>query len=71
MAARNGRELPGHEPLMTGAEVAALFRVSQATVSRWVLEGRISSIKTPGRHNRFRKSEVHAFLAATPQARQS
>jgi excisionase family DNA binding protein len=47
---------------MTPGEVAALFRVDPKTVTRWAASGRISSIRTPGGHRRFRESEVQALL---------
>lgn len=55
--------------LLTPAEVAALFRVDSKTVTRWAAAGRISSIRTPGGHRRFRRSEVNRLLAddETPQ----
>ncbi|HEY3686757.1 MAG TPA: BldC family transcriptional regulator [Streptosporangiaceae bacterium] len=50
------------ERLLTPGEVATLFRVDPKTVTRWAAAGRISSIRTPGGHRRFRESEVHALL---------
>lgn len=54
------------ERLLTPGEVAALFRVDPKTVTRWAAAGRISSIRTPGGHRRFRESEVHALLRGDP-----
>jgi excisionase family DNA binding protein len=48
---------------MTPAEVAALFGVNPKTVQRWAKTGRLSSIKTPGGHRRYRAAEVYALLA--------
>ncbi len=48
--------------LLTPAEVAALFRVDPKTVTRWAAAGRLSSIRTPGGHRRFRESEIRALL---------
>jgi excisionase family DNA binding protein len=56
------------ERLLTPGEVAALFRVDPKTVTRWAAAGRISSIRTPGGHRRFRESEVKALLAAGESA---
>lgn len=39
-----------------------MFRVDPKTVSRWAKAGRISAIRTPGGHRRFRTSEVRALL---------
>ena len=52
----------GGDRLMTAGEVAALFRVDPKTVTRWAAAGRVSSIRTPGGHRRFRESEVRALL---------
>ena len=52
--------------LLTPGEVGALFRVDPKTVTRWAAAGRISSIKTPGGHRRFREDEVKALLEGGP-----
>ncbi len=54
--------LPDHEHLLTPAEVASMFRVDPKTVTRWAKAGRISAIRTPGGHRRYRESEVRAAL---------
>jgi excisionase family DNA binding protein len=51
------------EPLLTPAEVAALFRVDPKTVTRWAKSGKLSAIRTLGGHRRFRESEVRALMA--------
>lgn len=58
------------ERLLTPGEVASLFRVDPKTVTRWAAAGRISSIRTPGGHRRFRESEVRALLAGDRPAPQ-
>lgn len=52
------------DPLLTPGEVAALFRVDPKTVTRWASAKppKIRSVRTPGGHRRFRKSEVDAML---------
>jgi len=60
---RRGLNVDGNnERLLTPGEVAALFRVDPKTVTRWAASGRITSIRTPGGHRRFRESEVRALL---------
>ena len=51
------------EPLLTPAEVAAMFRVDPKTVTRWAKAGKLSSIRTLGGHRRYRESEVRELLA--------
>ena len=58
------------ERLLTPGEVAALFRVDPKTVTRWAASGRISSIRTPGGHRRFRESEVRALLRGDAESAQ-
>lgn len=60
---------PDAEPLLTPAEVAALFRVDPKTVTRWAKAGKLSSIRTLGGHRRYRESEVRALLNGIPQQR--
>ncbi len=50
------------DPLLTRDEVALLFRVDPATVSRWAAAGRLASVRTPGGHRRYRRSVVREFL---------
>jgi excisionase family DNA binding protein len=60
----------GGDPLLTPAEVAALFRVDKKTVNRWAQAGRIRSIRTLGGHRRYRESEVRALLEGDPDVDQ-
>ena len=50
------------EPLLTPAEVAAMFRVDPKTVTRWAKAGKLSSIRTLGGHRRYRESEGRELL---------
>lgn len=53
------------DDLLTTAEVAQRFRVSEETVSRWAREGILTAIPLPsGRGYRFRKSVIDAALAS-------
>lgn len=49
------------DDMLTPGEVARLFRVDPKTVTRWAAAGRISAIKTPGGHRRFRVGDVKAL----------
>ena len=59
------------EPLLTPAEVAAMFRVDPKTVTRWAKAGKLSSIRTLGGHRRYRESEVRELLAGVPSQRRA
>ncbi|HVE94606.1 MAG TPA: BldC family transcriptional regulator [Acidimicrobiales bacterium] len=49
--------------LLTPAEVAAMFRVSPKTVTRWARAGKLTALRTLGGHRRFRASEVRDLLS--------
>jgi len=57
------------EPLLTPAEVAAMFRVDPKTVTRWAKAGKLSSVRTLGGHRRYLSSEVKALLEGVPAQR--
>jgi excisionase family DNA binding protein len=52
--------MSGEEVLMTPFEVAAVFDVDDKTPARWATEGKLRSLRTPGNHHRFYRSEVMA-----------
>lgn len=55
------------EELMTSAEVAAMFGVNRSTPVQWAKSGRISAVRTPGGHRRYRKGEIVELLAGSTQ----
>lgn len=60
-AAAADDELPP-DRLMLPSEVAELFGVEGATVSRWVREERLPAVRTLGGHHRFRASDIYRLL---------
>lgn len=52
------------DPLLTPAEVAALFRVDPKTVTRWERAGKITAVRTLGGHRRYRASEIRRAVRA-------
>lgn len=48
--------------LMAPHEVAEIFRVSPATITRWARVGLLPSTRTPGGHRRFERSCVVGHL---------
>ncbi|MEP7034831.1 MAG: BldC family transcriptional regulator [Dermatophilaceae bacterium] len=50
------------EPLLTPAEVAALFGVDPKTVTRWANTGKLTSLRTLGGHRRYRESEIRSLM---------
>ncbi len=40
-----------------------MLYVDPKTVTRWALEGKVASVRTPGGHHRFFHAEIAALLA--------
>lgn len=51
------------DSLLTSTEAAELLGVGPTSVKRWADDGRLPSIKTPGKHRRFERHAVERFLA--------
>ncbi len=51
------------EELLTPGGVAALLFVDPKTVTRWAVSGKLRSLRTPGGHRRYLKSDVLAIMA--------
>jgi excisionase family DNA binding protein len=54
-------ETPETGQLLTPKEVAAIFRVSPQTVTRWDNAGKLTSIRTPGGTRRYPEAQVLAL----------
>ena len=61
--------IPAHlTDLLTVAEVADMFRVSDETIHRWCRVGELPYLNLPGGGlKRFRRSDVEAILAGQPE----
>jgi excisionase family DNA binding protein len=59
-------ELSGQ--LLRTSDVAALFQVSERTVSEWARRGRIPSVRTPGGHRRYPVDQIRDLLDETGAA---
>ena len=53
---------PRGDELLTPAGVAALLYVDPKTVTRWAIAGKLDSIRTPGGHRRFLRSDIEMIL---------
>jgi excisionase family DNA binding protein len=62
-----GTEVPSvlEGQMLRTSDVAALFEVSERTVSEWAKNGRIPSVRTPGGHRRYPAEGIRALLEAT------
>ena len=70
--ARNARNLEGlPEPeWLTLGQAARYLGVAQSTIRKWSDSGRVRVYKTPGRHRRYRRDDLDAFLERSgPEAR--
>jgi excisionase family DNA binding protein len=66
-AARKGRPrrrvpIAPKEPIFVASQVATIWNVDLKTVHNWVERGDMEAFRTPGRHLRFRRRSLLAFL---------
>lgn len=51
------------DDLVTSAEAAVLGRVSKMTILRAVKAGKLTPLRTPGGHFRFRRGDIDKLLS--------
>ena len=55
---------------LTLGQAARYLGVAQSTIRKWSDSGRVRAFKTPGRHRRYRRADLDAFLdRSAPDAR--
>jgi len=70
------RDNPGRQPplgetdWLTLGQAARYLGVAQSTIRKWSDSGRVRAFKTPGRHRRYRRDDLDAFLqrSAPPES---
>jgi excisionase family DNA binding protein len=61
--ARSSPQTPSSEPeWLTLGEAARYLGVAQSTIRKWSDNGRVRAFYTPGRHRRYRREDLDAFL---------
>jgi excisionase family DNA binding protein len=62
-----GSQVPANlkSQLLRTSDVAALFHVSERTISDWARRGRIPSVQTPGGHRRYPAAEIRRIMEET------
>lgn len=55
---------------LTLGQAARFLGVAQSTIRKWSDQGRVPAFYTPGRHRRFRRSDLEAFLARSGPGQQ-
>ena len=66
-----GRQPPlGETDWLTLGQAARYLGVAQSTIRKWSDSGRVRAFKTPGRHRRYRREDLDAFLQrSAPESR--
>jgi excisionase family DNA binding protein len=69
MARENqARAAPGANDWLTLGQAARYLGVAQSTIRKWSDSGRVPVFKTPGRHRRYRRGDLDAFLESSAPA---
>lgn len=63
-----GKHPANPEELLPPAEAAALVGISRDTIKRWERDGRITSLRTPHGHRRYRRGDVEKLLTEPTEA---
>src|SRR3954447_9219486 len=72
MARDPGRQTPlGETDWLTLGQAARYLGVAQSTIRKWSDSGRVRAFKTPGRHRRYRRGDLDAFLERSAPAARS
>jgi molybdopterin-binding protein len=48
--------------LMTPREASRMMGVSYATIKKWILDGKLKTIQTPGGHHRLSEASLRPFI---------
>lgn len=59
--------MPDSAKLVRPRDAAKILGISYATLKRWVLTGRLRTVKTPGGHHRVPESELDRYLYRAPR----
>jgi molybdopterin-binding protein len=50
--------------LLTAREASRMLGISYPTIKKWILEGKIKTVRTPGGHHRLSRAGLQPFLQA-------
>jgi excisionase family DNA binding protein len=62
---RSTRRTSGEPQWLTLGEAARYLGVAQSTIRKWSDTGRVRAFYTPGRHRRYRREDLDAFLESS------
>jgi len=51
-----------HSQLMTPREASRMMGISYPTIKKWILEGKLKTVKTPGGHHRLSEASLRPFI---------
>src|SRR5215211_1382889 len=60
-----GRSTSSEPQWLTLGEAARYLGVAQSTIRKWSDTGRVRAFYTPGRHRRYRREDLDAFLESS------
>jgi excisionase family DNA binding protein len=64
----SGRSISSEPQWLTLGEAARYLGVAQSTIRKWSDRGRVRAFYTPGRHRRYRRDDLDAFLESSGPA---
>src|SRR5258708_3673232 len=55
--------MANHDNLMTPREASRIMGISYPTIKKWILDGKLKTVRTPGGHHRLSEASLRPYLA--------
>jgi len=54
--------MASHENLMTPREASRMMGISYPTIKKWILDGKLKTVRTPGGHHRLSEASLRPYI---------
>ena len=68
---KDTRFMAGRGNLMTPREASRMLGISYPTIKKWILDGKLKSVRTPGGHHRLSESSLRPYITEDRQKPES
>src|SRR5450432_608210 len=55
--------MASHENLMTPREASRMMGISYPTIKKWILDGKLKTVRTPGGHHRLSEASLRPYIS--------
>jgi len=54
--------MASHDNLMTPREASRMMGISYPTIKKWILDGKLKTVRTPGGHHRLSEASLRPYI---------